>query len=128
MHTSSEEQVIEIPYLMTHYIGYAHLDTTFQRFVATIDSHRDPQSYREAVNDQKWCDIMNIELQALEDNCTWDITNVPTGRRHIGCKWLFKILFKADDSVERHKARLVVLGNSQKYGVDYQETFAPIAK
>lgn len=119
MHSSSDKPVTEIPYPMNHYIGYAHLDTTFQHFVVTIDCHKDPRSYKEEVSDQKWSDAMNIELQALEDNSTWEVTNLPARRGPIGYKWLFKTKFKADGSIDIHKARLVVLGNRQKYGVDY---------
>lgn len=71
---------------------------------------------------------MNLELQDLEENGTWEITELPRGRKAIGCKWLFKIKFKADDCVKRHKARLIVLENKQKYGLDHQETFAPVAQ
>lgn len=62
---------------------------------------------------------MNLELQALENNGTCEIIELPKGRKAIGYKWLFKTKFKANDSVERYKARLVVLGNKQKYDLDY---------
>lgn len=71
---------------------------------------------------------MNDELDALEENDTWDITNLPVGKVAIGCKWLFEHKYNHDGSLERHKSRLVALGNKQNYGVDYEETFAPVAK
>ena len=46
----------------------------------------------------------------------------------MGCKWVFVVKFKGDGSLERYKARLVAKGYTQTYGVDYQETFAPVAK
>lgn len=71
---------------------------------------------------------MNAELDALERNETWDITNLPPGKRSIGCKWLYKTKYKSDGSIDRFKARLVILGCKQIQGVDYAETFAPVAK
>lgn len=56
------------------------------------------------------------------ENDTWDIISLPFG------KWRFKTIYNQDGTVDRHNERLVILGCRQKYGVDYMETFAPIAK
>lgn len=71
---------------------------------------------------------MNVELESLESNNTWEVTTLPPGKVAIGCKWLFKTKHMPDGSVERHKCRLVILGCKQNYGEDYWETFAPAAK
>jgi len=71
---------------------------------------------------------MQKEIQALEDNGTWEISDLPPGKKALGCKWVFKIKYNSDGSVERYKARLAILDNHQVEGIDFTETFAPVAK
>jgi len=68
------------------------------------------------------------EMNALRKNGTWEIVELPRGKKVVGCKWVFTIKSKVDRSVERYKARLVAKGFTQTYGIDYQETFALVAK
>ena len=56
------------------------------------------------------------------------MVELPKGKRPVGCKWVFSIKYNADGTLERYKARLVAKGYTQTFGVDYQETFAPVAK
>lgn len=71
---------------------------------------------------------MQAELKALEDTKTWSLVDLPPGKDAIGCKWVYCIKYKADGSVERYKTRLVAKGYTQIEGLDYIDTFSPIAK
>ena len=68
------------------------------------------------------------ELKALDENQTWSIVSLPKSQRVVGARWIYKMKFNSDGTIERHKARLVARGFTQTFGVDYKETFAPVAK
>lgn len=93
---------------------------------ATLNSV--PSCYSEAVKHDCWRKAMEEELQALMDNHTWDIVHCPANVKAIGCKWVYSIKLRSDGTLDRYKARLVALGNKQEYGINYEETFAPVAK
>ena len=68
------------------------------------------------------------QFQALRDNHIWDVVQCPPIVKVISCKWIYSIKLRFDGTLDHYKARLVVLGNKQEYGVDYEETFSPVAK
>ncbi|KAJ9564443.1 hypothetical protein OSB04_000409 [Centaurea solstitialis] len=95
---------------------------------ATLLSNHEPTSYKEASSSSHWQAAMQEELQALDKAQTWDSVPLPRGKRPIGSKWVFKIKTKSDGSIDRYKARLVEKGFNQEYDIDYEETFAPVAR
>ncbi len=71
---------------------------------------------------------MDEEMVALDANATWKLVVLPKDKKAIGCKWVYKVKHNADGSVNRYKARLVAKGYAQTYGIDYEETYNPVAK
>ena len=65
---------------------------------------------------------------STKENGTWELSNLPQGTKTVGCKWIFSIKYNADGGVNRYKSRLVEKGFTQSYGIDYEETFGPVAK
>ncbi|XP_026429105.1 uncharacterized protein LOC113325087 [Papaver somniferum] len=116
------------PYPITNYVSCAKFSANHTRFLAAITTLKEPSSYAEAVRLPCWRVAMSKEINALDKNGTLSITDLPPGKKTIRCKWVYKIKYNSDGSVERYKARLVVLGNKQVEWVDYHETFAPVAK
>ena len=68
------------------------------------------------------------EYQSIMKNDVWDVVTRPEGKSVVTSKWIYKIKHAADDSIEKYKARFVAQGFSKKEGIDYEETFAPVAK
>ncbi|KAL9451744.1 hypothetical protein AB3S75_013334 [Citrus x aurantiifolia] len=71
---------------------------------------------------------MEDEITALEKNNTWTLTHLPDGKKAIGSRWVYKIKYQSDGTIERYKARLVAKGYTQTEGIDYHATFSPVAK
>jgi hypothetical protein len=92
---------------------------------------RDPRTHKEALScpeRKKWITAMKEELDSLRKHNTYCLAKLPLGRRAVGCKWFFKTKRDATESITRYKARLVAQGYTQQKGLDFQKTFAPVAR
>jgi hypothetical protein len=88
----------------------------------------DPHSYTEAMGNPFWEAAMDEEYSALMENQTWDLVPLPKGRNIVRCRWIFQTNMAANGEISKYKSRLVAKGYSQVHGIDYTETFAPVAK
>ena len=110
------------------FVSYNHLSSSSCSFIAFLDSISLPHTIREALSHLGWHTTMVEEMQALDDNGSWNLVQLPAGKKAIGCRWVFAVKFNPDGSVTRLKERLVAKGYAQTYGVDYSNIFSPIAK
>ncbi|RVW94063.1 Retrovirus-related Pol polyprotein from transposon TNT 1-94 [Vitis vinifera] len=113
---------------ISNHVSYGKLSQNFQAFITSLEDDRIPSNIQEALQQPEWKTAVQEEIQALEKNGTWEISELPEGKSPVGCKWIFTVKHNPDGSINRFKARLVAKGFTQSYGIDYEETFAPVAK
>ncbi|GJR55796.1 ribonuclease H-like domain-containing protein [Tanacetum coccineum] len=107
---------------------HSELNSDVEELPANTVRSIEPTCYEEVVLDSNWIDVMNAEIEALNENQTWVIVDLPTNRKAIGNKWIYKIKYKSSGDIDRCKARLVVKGFNQKEGIDFDENFSLVVK
>lgn len=115
-----------ILYPINNYMSYDTLSSSHKKFVLNVSSQFEPQFFHQAIKIPTW--KKKDELDAMELNNTWSIVPLPSDKQSIGCRWVYKVKYASDGSIDRHKARLVAKGYTQQEGVDFFETFSPVAK
>ncbi|KAK2387257.1 putative mitochondrial protein [Trifolium repens] len=115
-------------YPISDYVSYTNLSPSHCTYACSLSTETEPKSYAEASKFKCWVEAMNDELLALENTGTWQLVDLPSHVKPIGCRWVYKIKRLADGSIERYKARLVAKGYNQIEGLDYFDTYSPVAK
>jgi len=115
-------------YLKDYITGGEAEENDLQNGLAMFNTSFDPSTFDEASKLKVWKEAMKQEIEAIESNNAWELTDLPTGCKKIGVKWIYKTKLNEKGEVEKYKARLVAKGYAQKLGIDYNEVFAPVAR
>jgi hypothetical protein len=89
---------------------------------------KEPTCFEEAVQKKEWMDAMTEEYQSIIKNDVCEVVPRPKNKYVVYSKWIYKIKHATNESIEKHKARFLARGFSQKEGIDYEETFSPVAR
>jgi hypothetical protein len=113
---------------LSKFVSYTHLSLSHRAFITSLSAHSEPTSFAQVTSDPRWQDAMQTELTALELNNTWTLCPLPAGKRAIRSRWVYKLKYHSDGTIDWFKARLVAKGYTQLEGLDYTNTFSPVAK
>ncbi|XP_071719484.1 uncharacterized protein [Rutidosis leptorrhynchoides] len=86
---NNDQSNTDVRYPMSNYCNYSNMNDDVKCFSSSLDKSVEPQSYEEVCKDPKWIEAMNNEIEALHRNNTWVVSDLPVGRKAIGCKWIF---------------------------------------
>nr|GEZ29878.1 ribonuclease H-like domain-containing protein [Tanacetum cinerariifolium] len=116
-----------VKYGLEKFVCYSKLPFVNYCFSTILNKSVDTKSYIEAYNDENWINAMNLEMEALHRNGTWHLADLPVGRKTIGSKWIYRIMYKASGEIDRYKARcligLAISKNAFLYGDLNEEVY-----
>ncbi|KAL5767307.1 hypothetical protein ACOSQ2_014090 [Xanthoceras sorbifolium] len=104
------------------------VDSASHCLTASVSGIDVPTSVAAALSDPHWNAAMQSEYDALKRNKTWSLVPFSADLNVVGCKWIFRVKYKYDGSIERYKARLAAKGFHQTLGLDFKKTFSPVVK
>jgi len=126
--SSNEGRSRHPPTWMRDYVTGEGLSEEDNEAHLAIFAATDPIHLEDASKSEKWRHAMDLEMEAINKNGTWELVELPEGGKKVGVKWIYKTKFNENGEVEKYKARLVAKGYTQQYGVDYTEVFALVAR
>jgi len=115
------------PHPIYNCLSHHRLSPTHCTFISSLSYVTIPKSPQEALSHPGWQHAMIDEMTALESNQTWTLVPPPSGKSIVGCRWV-TVKVGPDGRIDRLKARLVAKGYTQVFGLDYSDTFSPVAK
>ena len=113
------------------YLVEGSRDEIVEEYSYCFSVEEDPKTFDEAMKSRDvafWKEAINDEMDSIMGNNTWVLSDLPPGCKPLGCKRIFKRKMKVDGSIDKFKARLVIQGFRQKPGIDYFDTYAPVAR
>ncbi|KAM2640762.1 hypothetical protein TB1_027109 [Malus domestica] len=90
----------KVRYVFAKYVSTHRLSSKYQALVNTMDGNKIPTKVEESLQDPRWTEAMEVEMEALQKNGTWSVESLPQGKRPVGCKWVFTIKHKVDGIID----------------------------
>ena len=128
--SSPEGRNKKVPFWMEDYVsGGEFLEEKVEHNnLIMITSTADLTTFEEVVQSSKWRTAIDLEIETIKRNDTWELIDLPKGMKKIIVKWVFKTKLNENDEFDKCKAWLVAKGYAQQHGIDYTEVFAPMAR
>ncbi|RVW29758.1 Retrovirus-related Pol polyprotein from transposon TNT 1-94 [Vitis vinifera] len=116
---------------ISFYLVEGNREDIIRKIPIVLQIEEDPKTYKEVMASRDvafWKEAINDEMDSILSNQTWELVDLPSGSKPIGCKWVFRRKYHTDGMIQTFKARLVAKGFKQREGIDYFDTYAPVAR